>query len=84
MIDAYGYGLSLKRFLVVTFWRLFCNHKQAKFYACTGAQRWDKDNVTVGVSFVCPRCKKTWAGDIVAGLGCKKQELFNHSFGQGE
>ncbi|MCK4498945.1 hypothetical protein KAU11_00435 [Candidatus Babeliales bacterium] len=66
-INAYGYQLSLRSFCKVTYFRLFCTHKEAKFHACTGADHvGNGDNVTIGVSFVCPRCRRSWCGDILA------------------
>jgi len=66
-VNAYGYQLSLKAFCKLTIIRLFCTHKSAKFHACTGADRvGNVDNVEVGVSFVCPRCHRSWCGDILA------------------
>jgi len=69
MISVWGYNFTLKRFLITLFWRIFCNHSTAMFHACTCATREPEtsDNITVGVSFVCPRCKRSWAGDIVSG-----------------
>jgi len=66
-INAYGYGLSLRGFCKLSVLRLFCRHREAKFYACTGASLvGNGDNIEVGVSLVCPRCHKTWSGDIKA------------------
>lgn len=62
-INAYGYELSIKNFCKLWLLRLFCTHKNAKFHACTGADRIG-DNVKVGVSFVCPDCRRSWVGDI--------------------
>ena len=74
-INAYGYQLSLGSFVKLTMIRLFCRHKTATFHACTGAWHSLKgDNVDVGVSFVCPRCRRSWSGDIRAGIGKSKIE----------
>ena len=64
-INAFGYESSLNNFCKLLLKRMFCTHNIAKFHACTGAVRIG-DNVRVGVSFVCPRCKRTWIGDILA------------------
>lgn len=73
-INAYGYQFSLRNFIKIFMARLFCTHKEAWFHACTGAWR-DGDNVNVGVSFVCPRCKRSWSGDIRAGMGKDERAL---------
>lgn len=66
-INAYGYELSPKSFLKLSLVRLFRTHKEAKFYVCTGADLvGNGDNVEVGVSFVCPKCHRSWSGNISA------------------
>ena len=66
-INVYGYEMRLKSFLRLSIARIFCTHRAAKFYACTGADCiGNGDNVEVGVSFVCPRCRRVWTGDITA------------------
>lgn len=66
-IYAYGYELSLKNFAKLFIFRIFCNHKEAKFHACTGADLiGNGENVEVGVSFVCPKCHRSWTGNIRA------------------
>ena len=66
-VKAYGYELTLKRFLKIFLTRLICTHKSAIFHACTGCERvGNGDNVNIGVSFVCDRCRRVWVGDIKA------------------
>ena len=66
-INAYGYQLKLKSFIKLFFLRIFCTHKTAKFHACTGADYvGNGNNIRVGVSFVCPKCHRTWTADIKA------------------
>ena len=79
MINAYGYGFTgLKgfiSFLKVTMFKMRCNHKRAKFHAATSAKVNVKNNIDVGVAFVCPGCKRSWAGDIRAGYWGAKQGI---------
>ncbi|MCK4823264.1 hypothetical protein KA005_46345 [bacterium] len=70
-INAYGHQLSLKRFIRLTAIRLFCTHKKANFHACTKAHQYG-DNVHAGVSFVCPKCLRSWMGDIYACIPDKE------------
>lgn len=66
-INAFGYILSLKSFIRICFWRLFCTHKKGEFHACTGAEKiGNGDNVNVGILFICHKCKRAWIGDIQA------------------
>jgi hypothetical protein len=68
MISRWGHSFTFRRFMVVLFWRIFCNHSTARFHACTGAYRdpATSENVIVGVSFVCHKCYRSWTGDIKA------------------
>ena len=71
-ISAYGYLFTgvkgLKKFIRITFYRIRCTHKKARFHLI-------KNNVDVGVTFVCPDCRRSWAGDIRAGFSGKKYFL---------
>ena len=75
-IKAFGYYLTPQRFLRVCFWRIFCTHKTATFHASTCAEKYDSVNVKVGVTFVCERCRRAWAGDIIAGGDVEIQYFF--------
>jgi len=77
MINAYGYGFTgfkgLLIILRITIYKIRCNHKRANFHAATCAEVNVENNVDVEVTFVCPDCRRSWAGNIRAGYWGARQ-----------
>lgn len=71
--ELYGYQYKnfyrLVRAIII---RQICSlrgHPRAKFYAATGVEPIENtSNANIGVTFVCPDCHKSWAGDVKAGF----------------
>lgn len=71
--ELYGYAYkNIWSLIKAIIRRQICSlqgHPKAKFYAATTVEPLpDKMNANIGVTFVCPNCCKSWAGDVKAGL----------------
>jgi hypothetical protein len=72
-LEIYGHQYrTLRGFIKAVILRQVCSltgHAKAKFHACTCIERLpDGMNANIGVSFVCPTCHYSKAGDIISGL----------------
>lgn len=71
--ELYGYAYkTIWHLMKMIIRRQICSlkgHPKAKFYAATCIEALpDKMNANIGVTFVCPSCYKSWAGNVKAGL----------------
>lgn len=73
-VRAFGYRMGVFDALDLWVQRLICKHEEMRFTAATTAAPSTGYNLEVGVVARCNNCRRTWCGDVSAGISAELRE----------